>query len=79
MTPQESHQQCILDAVLRAHGILADYVEQGPRHCKTTISPALRRSRRSGTDRGRESINLESVKTRGAEIAREHKPSDRAG
>ncbi len=33
MTPQE----CVLDAVLRAQGILAEYVEPGPHDCEKTI------------------------------------------
>lgn len=33
MTPQE----CVLDAVLRAQGILAEYIEPGPHHCERTI------------------------------------------
>lgn len=34
MTPQES----VLDAVLRAQGILAQYIEPGPRDCAQTLS-----------------------------------------
>lgn len=34
MTPQES----VLDAVLRARGILAEYIEPGPRDCAQTLS-----------------------------------------
>jgi hypothetical protein len=34
MTPQE----CILDAVLRAQGILAEYVEPGSHDCEKTIN-----------------------------------------
>lgn len=33
MTPQE----CVLDAVLRAQGILAEYIEPGPHDCERTI------------------------------------------
>ncbi len=31
-------QECVLDAVLRAQGVLADYIEQGPRDCAKTLS-----------------------------------------
>lgn len=34
MTPQE----CVLDAVLRAQGILAEYIEPGPHDCAQTIN-----------------------------------------
>lgn len=34
MTPQE----CILDTVLRARGILSEYIEPGPQDCHRTIS-----------------------------------------
>lgn len=34
MTPQEY----LLDAVLRAQGILAEYLESGPRDCSQTLS-----------------------------------------
>ncbi|WP_424627018.1 hypothetical protein [Bradyrhizobium sp. SYSU BS000235] len=34
MTPQES----VLDAVLRAQGVLADYIEPGPHDCEKTIN-----------------------------------------
>jgi hypothetical protein len=34
MTPQE----CVLDAVLRAQGILAEYIEPGPHDCEKTIN-----------------------------------------
>jgi hypothetical protein len=34
MTPQE----CVLDAVLRAQSILADYIEPGPHDCRKTIN-----------------------------------------
>lgn len=34
MTPQE----CVLDAVLRAQGILAEYIEPGPHDCERTIN-----------------------------------------
>lgn len=34
MTPQE----CVIDAVLRAQGILADYLEPGPRDCEQTLA-----------------------------------------
>lgn len=34
MTPQE----CVLDAVLRAQGILAEYIEPGQHDCEQTIS-----------------------------------------
>lgn len=34
MTPHES----VLDAVLRARGILTEYIEQGPRDCAQTLS-----------------------------------------
>lgn len=34
MTPQE----CVLDAVLRAQSILADYIEPGPHDCQRTIN-----------------------------------------
>ncbi|CAN5352441.1 hypothetical protein BH10PSE11_BH10PSE11_31430 [soil metagenome] len=34
MTPQE----CVLDAVLRAQGVLTQYIEPGPRDCATTLS-----------------------------------------
>lgn len=31
-------QEHVLDAVLRAQGILADYIEPGPRDCAQTLS-----------------------------------------
>ena len=34
MTPQE----CVLDAVLRAQGVLTQYIEPGPRDCAKTLS-----------------------------------------
>jgi len=34
MTPQE----CVLDAVLRARGILAQYIEPGPHDCGQTLA-----------------------------------------
>lgn len=34
MTPQE----CVLDAVLRAQGILAQYIEPGPHDCEQTLA-----------------------------------------
>lgn len=34
MTPQE----CVLDAVLRAHSVLAEYIEPGPHDCERTIT-----------------------------------------
>jgi hypothetical protein len=34
MTPQDH----ILDAVLRAQGILADYIEPGPHDCQQTLA-----------------------------------------
>ncbi len=34
MTPQE----CVLDAVLRAQGILAEYIEPGRHDCEQTIT-----------------------------------------
>lgn len=34
MTPQE----CVLDAVLRAQGILAEYIETGPHDCGKAIN-----------------------------------------
>ena len=75
MTPQE----CVLDAVLRAHGILADYVEQGPRHCETTIARLFAVLDDQELIAAVNAINLESVKTRDAELPLAHKPSDRAG
>jgi len=33
MTPQE----CILDSVMRARGILGEYIEPGPHDCNRTI------------------------------------------
>lgn len=34
MTPQDQ----VLDAVLRAQGILADYIEPGPHDCEQTLA-----------------------------------------
>lgn len=34
MTPQE----CVLDAVLRAQGVLAEYIEPGPHDCEKTVN-----------------------------------------
>ncbi len=34
MTPQE----CVLDAVLRAQGVLAEYIEPGSHDCEKTIN-----------------------------------------
>ncbi|EKS42794.1 hypothetical protein [Afipia clevelandensis] len=31
-------QEYVLDAVLRAQGVLADYIESGPRDCARTLS-----------------------------------------
>ena len=31
-------QECVIDAVLRAQGVLADYIESGPRDCAKTLS-----------------------------------------
>jgi len=31
-------QECVLDAVSRAQGILAEYIEPGPRDCARTLS-----------------------------------------
>jgi len=31
-------QEYVLDAVLRAQGVLADYIEPGPRDCAKTLS-----------------------------------------
>lgn len=31
-------QEHVLDAVLRAQGVLADYIESGPRDCARTLS-----------------------------------------
>ncbi|MBX9821339.1 hypothetical protein [Afipia birgiae] len=38
MTLQESPQECVLDAVLRARGILAQYIEPGPHDCGQTLA-----------------------------------------
>lgn len=31
-------QECVIDAVLRAQGVLADYIESEPRDCARTLS-----------------------------------------
>lgn len=31
-------QECVIDAVLRAQGVLADYIESEPRDCARTVS-----------------------------------------
>lgn len=31
-------QECVLDAVSRAQGVLAEYIEPGPRDCARTLS-----------------------------------------
>lgn len=38
MTLQMTPQDHVLDAVLRAQGILADYVEPGPHDCEQTLA-----------------------------------------
>ncbi len=63
-----THQERVLDAVLRAHGILADYVEQGPRHCETTIARLFAVLDDQELIAAVNAINLESVKTGGAEL-----------
>jgi len=38
MTLQMTPQDHVLDAVLRAQGILADYIEPGPHDCEQTLA-----------------------------------------
>ena len=70
MTPQE----CVLDAVLRAHGILADYVEQGPRHCQATIARLFAVLDDQELIAAVNAINLESMKSRNPEPPLAPKP-----
>lgn len=73
-----THQERVLDAVLRAHGILADYVEQGPRHCETTIARLFAVLDDQELIAAVNAINLESVKTRDPDPPLVRKPPDRA-
>ncbi|MES2600893.1 MAG: hypothetical protein V4602_08810 [Pseudomonadota bacterium] len=63
MTLQESSQECVLDAVLRARGILAQYIEPGPHDCAQTLS---RLFVIFDDDRLATAINLLNLETAGA-------------
>jgi hypothetical protein len=64
---------------MRAHGILADYVEQGPRHCETTLARLFAVLDDRELIAAVNAINLESVKTRGIESPAARDPPARAG
>lgn len=63
MTLQESSQECVLDAVLRTRGILAQYIEPGPRDCGQTLA---RLFAIFDDDRLTNAINLLNLQTIGA-------------
>ena len=57
MAPQER----VLDAVLRAQGVLADYVESGPRDCAQTLSRLFVIFADDGLTDAANILNLESM------------------
>jgi hypothetical protein len=75
MTPQER----VLDAVLRAHGILAEYVEQSPRKCESTLDRLFAVLDDQDLIAAVNRMNLESVATREAKLPLMREPSERAG
>lgn len=64
MTPQER----VLDAVLRAHGILAEYLEQSPRKCEQTLDRLFAVLDDQELIATVNRMNLDSVTARGAEL-----------
>lgn len=82
MTPQEtsgdSAQARVLDAVLRAHGILADYLEQGPRKCEQTLARLFAVLDDQELIAAVNKMNLESLTTREDALPLMREPSDRA-
>lgn len=66
MTPQER----ILDAVLRSHGIIAEYLEQSPRKCEQTLDRLFAVLDDQDLIAAVNRMNLESVRASGAEHVR---------
>lgn len=67
MTPQES----VLDAVLRAQGILTEYIEPGPRDCAQTLS---RLFVLFADDRLTSAVNILNLEAVGAAMAKADAP-----
>jgi hypothetical protein len=67
MTPQES----VLDAVLRAQGILTEYIEPGPRDCAKTLS---RLFALFADDKLTNAVNILNLEAVGAAMASENEP-----
>jgi hypothetical protein len=70
MTPQE----CVLDAVLRAQGVLNQYIEPGPRDCARTLG---RLFQIFADDKLSNAINILNLETVGAAMA-EAEPPERS-
>ncbi len=72
MTPQE----CVLDAVLRVQGILAQYIEPGPHDCEQTLSRLFAVLDDQELIAAVNIMNLESVKAREARLPLAPNPRD---
>ncbi len=56
-------QECVLDAVSRAQGILAEYIEPGPRDCAKTLSKLFAIFADDELTDAVNALNLEAVRT----------------
>lgn len=67
MTRQESSHEYLLDAVLRARGILDQYIEPGPHDCGQTLS---RLFEILDDDKLTTAVNVLNLETAGAAMAK---------
>jgi len=54
-------QECVIDAVQRARGVLADYIEADPRDCPRTLSKLFAIFSDDELTRAVDTLNLEAV------------------
>ena len=71
MTPQE----CILDAVTRARGILGEYIEPGPHDCNKTIGRLFELFDDVQLKTAIDVMNLEAIVAEMSESERARRPS----
>lgn len=62
-------QEHVLDAVLRAQGVLADYIEPGPRDCAQTLSRLYAIFADDKLTKAVDILNLEAIYAEMAEAA----------
>lgn len=70
-------QECVIDAVQRAQGVLADYVETDPRDCAKTLSRLFAIFTDDELTRAVDALNLEAVLAM-MEQSEAHQPSPKS-